>query len=68
MLLVPIRLAAAGISLDGEITSTKGKLYESVPKRLCNHPLLPENPSATVQQFVKPRLVSALATVFAASE
>ena len=52
---------------DGEMTSTKEKLYESVPNRLCNHPLLPENPSATIQLFLKPRLVSALATNFAES-
>ena len=53
---------------DGEMTSAKEKLYVSVPNRLCNHPLLPENPSTTVQQFLKPRLVSALATNFAESE
>jgi hypothetical protein len=67
-LVVPKRLTEAGMTLDGEITSAKENLYVSVPNRLCNHPLLPENPSATTQQFLKPRLVSALATIFAESE
>lgn len=64
----PKRPAAAGMIRDGERTSAKEKLYESVPSRLCNHPLLPENPSATTQQFLKPRFVSALATIFAESQ
>lgn len=68
MLVAPKRPAAAGMILDGERTSTTEKLYESVPKRLCNHPLFPENPSATVQVFLKPRFVSALATSLAESE
>lgn len=66
--MVPKRLVAAGMILDGEITSAKEKLYESVPKRLCSHPLFPENPSATIQVFLKPRLVSALATNLPESE
>jgi hypothetical protein len=67
-LVVPKRLTAAGMTRDGERTSAKERLYDSVPNRLCNHPLLPENPSATTQQFLKPRLVSALATILAESE
>lgn len=68
VLVVPKRLAAAGISLAGDTTSTKEKLYVSVPSRLCSHPLLPENPSATTQQFLKPRLVNVFATIFAESQ
>lgn len=68
MLVVPKRLAAAGMTLDGERTSANEKLYESDPSRLCSQPLLPENPSATIQQFLNPRLVSTLATIFAESE
>jgi hypothetical protein len=67
-LVVPKRLTEAGMIRDGERTSAKEKLYESAPNRLCNHPLLPEKPSATTQQFLKPRLVSTLATIFAESE
>lgn len=67
-LVVPKRLAVAGMILDGESTCGNDKLYESVPKRLCNHPLLPENPSVTIQQFLKPSLVNALATILAESE
>lgn len=68
MVVVPNRLIAGAMTRDGDTISAKDKLYESVPNRLCNHPLPPENPSATIQQFVNPRLVSALATIFAESE
>lgn len=64
-LVVPKR--PAGMILEGDRTSANEKLYESVPNLLCNHPLLPENPSATIQLFLKPRLVSVLATIFAES-
>ena len=68
MLVVPKRLAAAGITWDGDRTSTKEKLYVSVPSRLCSHPLLPENPSATTEQLLKPKLVNVFATIFAESQ
>jgi len=67
-LVVPKLLTAAGMTLDGDSTSANEKLYESVPSLLCNHPLFPENPSATIHVFLKPRLVSVLPTVFATSE
>lgn len=66
-LVVPNCLTAAGITREGERTSAKEKLYESAPNRLCSHPFLPEKPSATIQQFLNPRLVSVLATIFAES-
>lgn len=65
---VPKRLPAPGMTLDGDKISAKEKLYESVPSRLCNHPLPPEKPSVMIQQFLKPKLVSDLATVLAESE
>lgn len=68
VLVVPKRLAAAGNTLEGDKTSTNEKLYVSVPSRLCNQPFPPENPSATTQQLLKPRLANVLATVFAESQ
>lgn len=66
MPVVPKRLP--GMTLDGDKISAKEKLYESVPSRLCNHPLPPEKPSVMIQQLLKPKLVSDLATVLAESE
>lgn len=68
VLAVPKRLAAAGMTCVGDRTSAKEKLYESVPNWLCNHPLRPENPSATIQVFLKPSFVSVFATILAESE
>lgn len=68
VLVVPNCLTAEGMTRDGDRTSAKDKLYESVPSRLCSQPLPPENPSATIQQLLKPRFVSVLATIFAESE
>lgn len=56
------------MTLDGDKTSAMDTLYESAPKRLCSHPLPPENPPATTQQFLKPRLVSVLAAILAESD
>lgn len=65
---VPNRLVVAEMTRDGDTISANDKLYESVPKRLCNHPLLPEKPSATTQVFLNPSFVKVLATVLAESE
>jgi hypothetical protein len=69
--MVPGRSLRAGdrdvpgrITRDGVTTSTTEMLYESVPRRLCAHPLRPEKPSAMTQQFLNPTLLSVLATIF----
>lgn len=65
-LVVP-KLLTAGITRDGDRTRENDTLYESVPNRLCNHPLPPEKPSATIQQFWNPSSVKHLATILAES-